>query len=760
MVETNLPILFLKKFVILPYNELRLEFQNKKDIEILKNSESNHDNYLLLINLSDPLEEDPGIESLPNMGVLGKIKSLITLPNGIVRAVIAGIDRVMVLNYLYNDKDMIESFVTAFKEYDGNILEEDALKNILFKQLEEYIDNCSFVSNDILGNVQKMVSISKISDMVISELPFSYEEKVKYVNVLNPHDRIKMLIEDIGKKIEAQKLENEIEVSLKNKLDVEQKEYILREKIKLIKEELGENSLKDNEINTLKNKVDKLDAPLYIKKRLDREINSYEMMSQYSPEVGMIRNYIDWLINLPWFVSSKESYDIARIERNLNESHYGLEEVKSSIIEYAALLKHNSKVNNPIICLVGPSGVGKTSIAKEIAHSLGRKFVKVSVGGVNDEAMIKGHRRTYISSSPGKIIEGLRKVKVNNPVFLIDEIDKLTNDYKGDPASSLLDVLDPTQNKNFVDNYIEEEVDLSKVLFILTANYEDKIPEALRDRLEIIHISSYTLYDKINIAKSYLIPRLLKEYNLTNIHFTDNAIRDIILYYTRESGVRELERIIGKVLRRTMVLEKNNIILSDVKEYLGSYKYEQVVNDVNDVGVVNALGFAPNYGTIIKVSSSMFKGSGKLILTGCIKDNLKESAEVAFSYIKSNYKKFNIDYEDLLINDFHIHFEGSNMYKDGPSAGISIVTSLISLLTLRGVDNSIAMTGEITLRGKILPVGKIKEKIITAEVNNVKTLFIPKDNIREFNKLEADIKKNIDIILVNSYDDVVTYIFK
>ena len=535
MVETNLPIILLKNVILFPYNEIRVEFTKSKEKLVLENSEKYNDNHILLINLIDPLEENPSIKDLPNIGVIGKIKSKIELSNGTIRVVIAGLSRVEILNYIESDYGYIESFVIPTKDYDYEETEAIALKRVLFKELNNYINTSSLMSNSVLGRISGVDNISKLTDIIASELPIDYTNKFKYLNTPNPIKRIKTIIEDLNKEIETVKLENEIELTLKEKIDSSQREYLLREKIRIIKEELGESNIKDTEIDLLRNKIKEKDLPEKVKKRLNEELKRYILSSEVSPEVTIIRTYIDWLLNLPWNISTKDDYKIKEVTDLLNETHYGLDDIKKRIIEFVAVIKHTNNVNSPIICLTGPPGVGKTTLAKSIARSLNKKFVKISVGGVSDEAEIVGHRRTYLGANPGKIIQSMKQAGVNNPVFLIDEIDKLTKDYHGDPASALLAVLDKEQNKTFCDNYIEEEFDLSNVLFILTANDITKIPNALKDRLEIIELSSYTNYDKKEICKKYLIPKLFKQYKIRdyNISINDNAINKIITDYTK-----------------------------------------------------------------------------------------------------------------------------------------------------------------------------------------------------------------------------------
>ena len=765
MVETNLPVIFLKEQILLPYNELRLEFTSEIDKLVLNNSESYHDSYLLLVNLSDPLEVNPTLRELPKVAILGKIKSKIELPNGIVRVVLVGIDRVEVLNYVENENNNFEAFVIPTKEIDYNRDEESALKRILFRNLELYIELSSYMSNNVMGRIEGINNLSRITDIIVDELPIDYPNKLKYITMTNPMNRVRAIIENLNKEIETIRLENTIEDELKVRLEQSQKDYVLKEKLKLIKEELGEFDLKDDDIVKLKENLDKMVIPNNIRKRLEDEIKRYEMTPSSSPELTVVRNYIDWLMNLPWYKNTKDNYNLEKIEESLNESHYGLFKVKERILEYIAVSKNTKNKVSPIICFVGPPGVGKTSLAKSIAKALNKKFVKISVGGMNDDSEIVGHRRTYIGSNPGKIIQAMKKAGTNNPVFLIDEIDKLTKDYKSDPASCLLDVLDREQNSMFVDNYIEEEYDLSKVMFILTANNANDIPEALRDRLEIINLPSYTLIEKLNIAKNHLIPKLLKEYDLKNVTITDEAINKIITNYTKESGARELNRLLSSVLRKIIVdklkTKKDKYIIEvlDVEKYLGIEKYVTSKNNkITSTGVVNALAYTPYGGEILRVSSTCYKGDKDIIVTGLLGESMKESVSVALSYIKSNYKLFDIDYK-MFDNDFHIHFESGSIPKDGPSAGVTIITSILSTLTNKVIDSKISMTGEVTLRGDILPIGGLKEKLIVASQNNIEFVFIPKDNIKDLEDIDIELKEKIKIIPVSNYIEIYKKIF-
>ena len=749
MTQTNLPILYLRDVVLLPFNDIRLEFSNDIDKKILNIAESNYDGYVLLINLNDPLEEEPDYNTLPDIGILGKIKSKIDLPNGITRVVMTGIDRVEIVS-INNNNDFLSAFVISTKEYDYNEVEASALRRVLYRKLDEYIDISPYMSNTVIGRITEVKNISKLSDIIVSELPLEYNEVLKYVSITNPMNRIREITLDLSKEIETVRLENEIEDNLKVKLEEEQKEYMLREKIKLIKEELGEVDLKDADIDKIRNKMNSLDLPESIIKRLNEEIDRYSLTSSASPEVTTIRTYIDWLLCLPWNKLSKDNTDVKKITEVLNNSHFGLESVKKRIIEYIAVKKKTNTSNSPIICLVGPPGVGKTSLASSIAKALNKDFVKVSLGGINDEAEILGHRRTYVGASPGKIIQQMKKANTSNPVFLIDEVDKLTKDYKGDPASALLEILDKEQNDKFCDNYIEEEFDLSNVMFILTANNIGGIPAPLLDRLEIIELSSYTIYEKLNIAKYHLIPDLLNEYKVKNIKFTDSAIQKIITYYTKEAGARDLYRQIDSIIRKAIINndKSSKIVIDngDVEAYLGATKYNITINDTNTkTGIVNGLAYTMYGGNILKVTCTLYPGKGNVTLTGALGDVIKESIYIALSYIKANNTMFKIDYKIFEEVDFHFHIEEGSIPKDGPSAGVTIVTAILSLLKNKIIPNNVSMTGEITLRGKILPVGGLKEKLIAATTNGIDTVYLPLESSKEFSLLPSEVRDNLNI---------------
>ena len=769
MVKTNLPVIILKGAVILPYCEFRLDLNNPIDKHILELSEKNHDSHLLIVSPSNPLEESIEIPDLPKLGVVVKVTMKMAIGKNI-RIIVQGLNRVNVLSYedYKNETNILSASITSTTQFAMSPMDETALIRKIQKRVEAYINKVPNASNSILSEISNVNSISKVSDITANYLPIDFERRLEYLNTINPYKRVIMLFEDIKTEEEIMELDKKIDVKLKKVLDDSQKEFILREKIKLIREELGDVNSKESDALMLKEKVDKLDCKDSIKNKIYNEIKKYELMNSNSPEVGVVRNYIDLMLSLPWNNKDKENDDLKVAREILDRTHYGLKKIKDRIIEYLAVKKLSNNETSPIICLVGPPGVGKTTLAKSIAEATNRKFVKISVGGVSDEAMIMGHRRTYIGSNPGKIITAIKKAKVNNPVFLIDEVDKMTRDLKGDPASALLEVLDKEQNKTFVDSYVEEEFDLSNVMFILTANYIENIPIELRDRLEIIELSSYTDFEKLDIAKDYLIKKNLEECGLTNtsISFSDNSLLSIIRNYTREAGVRELDRTIASILRKiaTNIVEgssKKKYIINEknITNYLGAYKYNDNLVLENSIGTFNALAFTSFGGETLKVEVTYYKGDGKIILTGQLGDVMRESCEIALSYIKANCNSFGIDYEELSNSNIHIHALDGAVKKDGPSAGIAITTAIISAFKKKKVANNIGATGEISLNGNILPIGGLKEKSIGAKKGNIDTIIIPAANKKDLEEIEDEIKNGINYIEVSNYMDAYKILF-
>lgn len=761
----KLLVMIINDMVIFPNNEVRIEYDNNYDKQMVDIVDKIEDNLMLIVN---PINDDNiDVTSFPKYGILGRLKLKMNVPNGKTRIVIEGLDRVEISSY--------EEFGNYFKanynpiEFGEDTEEERAYFKILVKSLENYISKVQYMGNAILSQLSSADNLSELCDLIVSFLPLDYSSKKKYITTIDSISRAKYLIEDMSRDMKFAELEQQIEAEVEKELNDSQKEYFLREKIKLMQKEIGEGNNKDSEVQKFRKKVSKLKCNSKIKEKIKREIDRYDNLNSNSPELGMIREYIDWMVNLPWNTYTRDTSDLESVKDILDSSHYALEDVKDRVLEYLAVKQNTNNLRSPILCLVGPPGVGKTSLALSIAKSLNRKTAKISVGGINDEAEIVGHRRTYIGANPGRIIQGIRKAGTANPVFIIDEIDKMTKDIKGDPASALLEVLDPEQNNKFFDHYIEEDFDLSKVMFIATANYIEQIPYELRDRLEMINISSYTEYEKLDIANKHLIPREMEEHGLTSlqISFNDDAIMYLIRNYTKEAGVRELERVIASLFRKIVkklllskekffyVIDKNLII-----ELLGKPKYSYVEKlDDSDIGVVNGMAYTIFGGDILPIEATLFKGKGNLVLTGSLGDVMQESCHIALDYIKSNMDIFGIDCNLFSDNDIHIHVPEGAVNKDGPSAGITITSTLISLFTKRIVSNKIAMTGEITLRGRVLPIGGLKEKVIGAHRANIKKVFIPVENERDLDDIPENIRNDIEFIKVKNYMEVYKELF-
>lgn len=763
--KINLPVILLKGIVLLPHNELRLEFEDKVSKTIIDTSEMFHDNKVLIVSNMDVLEENFDINTLPKIGVIAKITHKLELPNGTTRVILKGMIRANIYEYLNPNEEIIEAILAPIKVEEISEEVRYAMIRKIYRELESYIKNVPYMSNSILSSITNEKDLSKITDIIATNLPISNDKQYEYLLNLSPLKRVEMILEDIYNEEQLYNIEKKLDLKVKKELDSSQKEFLLREKMKLIKEELGDINLKEEEIDELKEKLNGLKCSKHIYEKISNEIKKYEMIPSMSPEINGIRTYIDCMLSLPWGEKTKEFENLKDVKKELDKSHFGLEEVKDRIIEYLAVKKQTNKISGPIICLVGPPGVGKTTLAFSIAKAIKRNFTKISVGGINDEAEILGHRKTYLGANPGKIIDGMKRAKSNNPVFLIDEIDKMTKDHKGDPASAMLEVLDCNQNKYFKDNYIDEEFDLSDVMFILTANNIDGIPAPLKDRLEIINITGYTELEKLDIAKKYLIPKILKEHNLKEINILDDAILTIIRNYTKEAGVRELERQLSKVIRKIItnkLISKEKVSKinnKNIEKYLGSKKYlDSDIKYENNVGIVNGLAYTNYGGDVLPIEVNYFKGKGNLILTGSLGSVMKESATIALDYIKSNCKEFGIDYSVFNNNDIHIHVPDGAIPKEGPSAGIALTTAILSALTNKKINSNIAMTGEITLRGKVLPIGGLREKSIGAYRNNIKEVIVPADNKKDIDNLPEELKNNIKFILINDYQDIYKFI--
>lgn len=761
--SNDLLVLIINDMVILPGNEVRVEYSNIYDENINNIVNNASTGEVLIVN---PIEEDKDdITNLPKYGVLGKIKFKMNIPNGKTRIVVEGLYRVEIYNYKLLDTIYQASYKQVSFTYDEE--EDPVYYKLLINTLDKYVKVSPAMGNAIMSQIPTAPSLDQLTDLIVSFLDIDYRFKKEYIGITEPVERAKLLLRDMHEQMKLEQLERKIEEEVDKELNETQKEYFLNEKIKQIQKELGETSTKDMEISNFKKKLSKLKCPKNIKEKINREISRLESMHSNSPELGMVREYIDWMINLPWQVFTKDKINLKEVKETMDNTHYALNDAKERIIEYLAIKQNNTDSKSPIICLVGPPGVGKTSLALSIAKALNRKSVKMSVGGINDEAEIFGHRRTYIGSNPGRIIEGLRKAGTSNPVFIIDELDKMTKDYKGDPASALLEVLDKEQNDRFKDHYIEEEYDLSKVMFIATANYREQIPYELQDRLEIIELSSYTEYEKYDIAVKYLIPKALDNSGLTqlNIEITDESIMKMIRNYTKEAGVRELERVIDRILRKAVkeiLLENKTFIKVDDKileKYLGIEKYNYTKNEDTQIGVVNGMAYTSYGGDILPIEVTMYKGKGNLILTGSLGEVMKESCKIAISYVKTILKEIGVEENQLEENDIHIHAPEGAVPKDGPSAGIALTSAIISMLKKQAVSNTISMTGEITLTGRVLPIGGLKEKSIGAHRAGIKKVFIPKENEKDLTEVPEEIKNNLEYILVENYKEVYEKLF-
>ena len=758
-------VLVINDMVIFPNNEVRIEYDNNTDKKLIDIFDHIDDDYMIIVN---PIEDAlVSITSFPKIGVLGRIKLKMNVPNGKTRIIIEGLKRVRLSSLEENGN----FYQASYQEILIAPEEDDKLYfDVLVKALENYISKVPYMGNAIMSQLSSVETLNDLCDLICSFLPINYEDKKKYISLLSPVKRAKYLIEDMQHDLKFVELEQKIEAEVDKELNDTQKEYFLREKIKVMQKELGEANSKDDEVELFSKKISKLKCNNKVKDKIKRELNRYSSLNSNSPEVGMIREYLEWMIHLPWNHYTKDTSDLVKVKGILDSSHYALSEVKERILEYLAVKQNTNNLRSPILCLVGPPGVGKTSLALSIAKSLNRKTAKISVGGINDEAEIVGHRRTYIGANPGRIIQGIRKAGTANPVFIIDEIDKMTKDIKGDPASSLLEVLDPEQNSKFSDHYIEEEFDLSQVMFIATANYVDMIPYELRDRLEIINISSYTEYEKMDIAKNHLIPKELEEHGLTSlqVQIEDDALITLIRNYTKEAGVRELDRVIATLFRKIVkkiLLNSDSVFYSIneemIEELLGKKKYFYTDNIKEaEVGVVNGMAYTMFGGDILPIEVTLFKGKGDLILTGSLGEVMQESCHIALDYIKSNVDKFGIDASLLNENDIHIHAPEGAINKDGPSAGVTITTALISLFTNKSVNKDIAMTGEITLRGHVLGIGGLKEKIIGSHRAGIKKIFIPTENEKDLDEIPEEIKKEIRFISIRNYEEIFRSLFQ
>lgn len=762
MTEVKLPLIPLRGLTIFPHMVLHFDVGRQKSILALEEAMVN-DQTILLVTQKDLKIEDPTFEDIYKIGTVSKIKQILKLPGDTIRVLVEGVNRAEVIE-LTQTEPYFEAKALVFEEVKVNVnVEIEALMRRVIDEFEEYISLNPSIPEDVITTVVDIEDASKLSDVITSYLVLKQENRQELLEAIEPKERLTKLLEILAREIEILKIERKISVKVKKKIDKMQKEYYLREQLKAIQEELGDRDGIQAEVEEYKKKIEKAKMPKEAKEKALYELSRMEKLGAQSPESGVIRTFLDWVVNLPWSKETKDTEDMKKVREVLEKEHYGLEDVKQRILEYLAVTKLNKSMKGPILCLVGPPGVGKTSIARSIANSLGRKFVRMSLGGVRDEAEIRGHRKTYIGAMPGRIINGMKQAGSKNPVFLLDEIDKMSSDFKGDPADALLEVLDAEQNHSFRDHYLELPFDLSKVLFITTANTLDTIPRPLLDRMEVIELSGYTDEEKLNICKSYLIPRQIKENGIPEgvLNVSDKAVKDIINLYTRESGVRNLERKVGTVCRRAAIeiLEnkKNSIKITqqNLQKYLGAprYKYEEM-NKKDQIGVVMGLAWTAYGGDTLPVEAIPMQGTGKLELTGKLGDVMKESARAGYSFVRAHAKEFNIDEEFYKNIDLHIHVPEGAVPKDGPSAGVTMITAMVSALSKVPVRSDIAMTGEITLTGRVLPIGGVKEKSLAAYRAGIRTVILPMDNKKDIEKVPENVKKKIEFIFVERVEEV------
>lgn len=752
----NIPVILLKNLVILPNQEIKLELNNVISGKAINDASSNFKSEILVVAPMDLLEEEPSVDDLPKVGVIAKIKNKID-NDGVIEIKLRGLKRVAVNKY-YQEKNN-EVLYSEVMYIDLPALvedEENAILKKLVDTLKKYINISKGISNDILNFVSNNKDLNKITDAITSFLPFNIGKKLEYMQEINPIKRAKALIKDMNEEIKGIEIDNELEEKIDESLQNDQRKFILKEKMKVLKQELGEDSWKKEEVIEYRKVLDKLKIDKKIKDHFSHEIDKYEIMSDDALEVSVMHNYLDWVLHLPWNKTRKENANFDEVYKELNKSHFGMDEIKTRISEYVAIKNLNRNIQSPIICLVGPPGVGKTTIAMSIARALNRDFYKISVGGLNDSTELVGSRRTYLASAPGKIIQGLNKCGSNNPLILIDEVDKMVKDYKGDPASTLLEILDPNQNKIFTDNYIEEPFDLSGVLFILTANNVSDIPKPILDRVELIELHSYTVFEKKDIAKNYMLPNILLDNMVydNKIKFSDELLYFLINNYTDEAGVRDLERILSSLARKITI---NNVkILNEerVVKLLGNPKYTSNLVMEEENGVVNTLAVSNSGGTLSKVEVVTCKGNDKLTITGNAGNILKESISVVLTMLKLKYK-YSFHNEDI-----HVHFLDASSKKDGPSAGIALSVALCSLKENKKVPSNVAFTGEVSLNGSILKIGGLKEKLIAAYNKNIKVVYMPKSNSEDLENVPKLILDNMEIIPVSNFNEVYTKLFK
>ena len=757
----NMPLLPLRGVMVFPYMIIHLDVGREKSIAALEKAMV-QDRLIMLSTQKEANTDKPEPDDIFKVGTVAEVKQLLKLPGGTIRVLVEGLYRAEIVEYISNEP-YYEVEINEFKDAEEKPADVEALTRAVVSQFENWVKLSKKIPPETMVSVVVVEEPGRLSDLIVSHLSLKIEDKQLLLEAIDIKERLEKLCEILAREMEILELEKKIAGRVRKQMEKTQKEYYLREQLKAIQKELGEKDDKSTEIAEYREKLEKGNYPEEIKDKIKKEISRLEKMPNMAAETSVVRTYIECLLSLPWGVYTEDNLDINHAEDILNADHFGLDKVKERILEYLSIRKLTDSIKGPILCLVGPPGVGKTSLARSIAKAVDRKFVRVSLGGVRDEAEIRGHRRTYVGAMPGRIIQGMRTAGSSNPVFLLDEIDKMNADFRGDPSAALLEVLDPEQNNTFSDHYVENAFDLSKVLWVVTANTVHNIPRPLRDRMEVINIAGYTEEEKIQIAKRYLIEKQLKEHGLNNkqVSIADNTIQKVISEYTRESGVRSLERSIANLCRkaaRKIVQEDKKsikITVQNLHTFLGSAKYhKRQAENKDQVGVSTGLAWTEVGGDVLPTEVSILKGKGKLILTGQLGDVMKESAQAGLSYIRSRVEKLGIEPDFYEKNDIHIHLPEGAIPKDGPSAGITMATAVVSALTGKKVRTDVAMTGEITLRGRVLPIGGLKEKVLAAHRLGIKTIILPKENKRDMDDIPNNIRKQLEFVLVEHMDEV------
>lgn len=759
--QRELPLLPLRGMIVFPFMVIPLDVGREKSVSALEDAMIS-DRLILLASQHQAKINEPSPEDIYEVGTLAEIKQLLKLPDGTIRVLVEGLSRYKVIKYLQTEPFLRVLAAPAETNEDSNS-ELEALIRTTLVQFEQYIKNSKKVPPEVLSSVTSIEDAGRLADVIASHLNLKVEDKQIILESVSPKTRLEKLCALLMKEMEIMDMERKIHVRVRKQMEKTQKEYYLREQIKAIQKELGEKDERTAECDELKEKIRCLNLPVEAAEKVNHELDRLEKMPPLAAEAVVVRNYIEWIIAMPWNTMTEDRLDIDAAQTILEEDHYGLEPVKERILEYLAVCQLTQQLKGPILCLVGPPGVGKTSLAKSVARALNRKFVRFSLGGVRDEAEIRGHRRTYVGAMPGKIIQVMKQAGSRNPVILLDEIDKMSTDFRGDPSSALLEVLDPEQNNTFGDHYMEVPFDLSKVLFITTANTFHGIPRPLLDRMEVITISGYTEEEKVEIAKRHLFPKQLRDHGLKpeQLPLPEKVLREVIMQFTKESGVRSLERQLATLCRkaaRELVggkLKRIRMNEQHMQKYLGIPKYRHgSAEDEDRVGVATGLAWTEVGGEILTIEVSAVKGKGQLILTGKLGEVMRESAQAGFSYIRSRVKEFGIEEDFHEKYDLHIHIPEGAIPKDGPSAGITMATAVVSALTNHPVRHDVAMTGEITLRGRVLPIGGLKEKVLAANRAGIKKILVPRENEKDIEEIPPQVAKKLQFVLIETMDEV------